>query len=121
MVKAVRGAVGLDENTPEAIEEGVRACMSELVMRNKIRESDIVSILFSQTRDVTAKNPAAALRTLGYRDVPLFCTQEPEYEGSLPLTVRILLTYETEMGEKPSPVYQGRAKALRPDLSGERA
>ena len=114
----MRAATGIEKNTPELISRAVQACITELVKKNSIDEAKIISIVFSQTKDITAKNPATALREIGYSDVPLFCTQEPEYDGSLPLTLRILVTYEAKSGRKPVPVYLGTAMALRPDLDG---
>lgn len=120
MVKAVRGAIGVEKNTADDIEKAACTCVDELVRINSIRKSDIVSILFSQTRDLYAKNPATSLRGMGYGDVPLFCVQEPEYEGSLPMIIRVLITYETPETRRPVPVYLGRAKTLRPDLFEEK-
>lgn len=117
MTRAIRGAVQLQSNTAEAMEAGVTELLSSLLEANGIREEEIVSIIFSQTRDLDADNPARCARTDGFSAVPLFCTQEPDYPNSLPRVVRVLLTAERESWPLPlKPIYLGGAEALRPDL-----
>ena len=72
--------------------------------------------MFSQTKDVTSENPARALRIDGYDSIALFCTQEPDYEGSLPMTVRALITFNTREKLSLFPVYLNGAEKLRRDL-----
>ena len=79
-------------------------------------ESDLISIVFSQTRDLNEANPASALREIGYSDVPLFCTQEPEYKGSMPGVIRVLVSFNCAEKRKVIPVYLDGAEALRTDI-----
>lgn len=116
MVRAVRGATFIDENSFESIGQGVRSLVTALVANNRISEDQIVSILFSQTKDLTNANPAGALRELGYATVPLFCTQEPEYPNAHPRVVRVLVTYNDEHNRRPQPVYLNGAEKLRQDI-----
>lgn len=95
--------------------EGVVQLLEALRDRNGMAIGDIISIIFSQTRDLTAANPATSLRSAGYGSVPLFCTQEPDYEGSTPSLVRVLITFNTERAQV-EPVYRNGAELLRPDL-----
>ena len=60
-------------------------------------------------------NPAAALRTIGYGDIPLFCTQEPEIIDSMSRVIRVLITADSP--DKLKPVYLDGAKKLRIDLN----
>ena len=96
--------------------QAVLRLMRSLEERYGFRESDVVSVIFSQTRDVVSGNPAAAVRSVGYGKVPLFCTQEPEYAGSLPRVIRALVTFSTDR-ERTTPVYLDGAEQLRPDLA----
>ncbi len=113
---AVRGAVCC-ENTETSIGEMVPELYAQIVKRNGIRESDIVSILFTMTNDLTAMNPATALRKAGLAEsLPLFASAEPYVEGYLPKVVRVLITYYGTAS--PAPVYLNGAEALRPDLAG---
>ena len=115
---AVRGAIGVDQDRDEDICAAVQWLLPEICRRNGISEEDLVSIIFSQTEDLRSANPAACLRRIGYAVVPLFCTREPEYPGSLPRILRVLVTFRSSGNHSPLPVYEGRAAALRPDLSG---
>ena len=55
-------------------------------------EGQIISVLFSVTKDLTKANPATGLRAHGFSDTPLFCLQEADIEGAEPRIVRVLLT-----------------------------
>jgi chorismate mutase len=117
-VKAVRGAIQLEVDTKDTFERAVTQLIHDLLAENGITEDSVISIIFSQTGDLTAENPARALRHSGFSDTPLFCTQEPQYPGSLPRMLRVLLTFETDADGPVVPVYLGGARALRPDLYG---
>jgi len=94
----------------------VPALYRELLNKNNIAETDIVSVLFTMTADLTAMNPATALRRAGLAEsLALFASAEPFVEGYLPQVVRVLVTYYGS--SLPLPVYMNGAEALRPDLS----
>lgn len=117
MVKAVRGAISVNGNDHPSMEEAAASLVKTIQEKNGVAESTIISLVFSQTKDLDVANPAAALRKTGaYANIPLFCTQEPEYEGSHPSMLRVLMTYETADASNPSPVYLGDAVKLRRDL-----
>jgi len=115
-VRAVRGASQVPENSAAAIRAASVRLTSELLARNALAPGRIVSLVFSLTRDLSRANPAEAARSLGLAEVPLFCLQEAEVAGSLPRVIRALLTYETDGGGQPVPVYLDGAEELRPDL-----
>jgi chorismate mutase len=117
-VRAVRGAIQLDRDSSDEMSSGVARLVGGLLEANAIEEDDIVSIIFSQTKDLASENPARALRRSGFSGVPLFCTSEPEYPGSLPRVLRVLLTFETSSTQPPQPLYLDGARNLRPDLTG---
>jgi chorismate mutase len=117
MIRAVRGAVGIDRNEAGEIHSGAHRLVREILKRNKIEEGQIVSVLFSVTKDLTKANPATGLRANGFTNTPLFCVQEADIDGSEPMIVRVLVTYSADGREAPVPVYLGRAMVLRPDLS----
>jgi chorismate mutase len=120
MIRAVRGAVGIGQNDAREIQSGAHRLVQEILSRNEIEEEQIVSILFSLTKDLTKGNPATGLRSYGFANTPLFCVQEADVEGSEPRILRALVTYSACGDDAPVPVYLGRAAALRPDL-GDRA
>ena len=112
---AVRGAVCC-KNTAESIAALVPELYRALVSGNAISADSIVSVQFSVNRELTALNPATALRKAGLaRDIPLFCAAEPRIEGYLENVIRVLITYYGTA--RPVPVYLNGAEVLRPDLS----
>lgn len=117
----IRGATGC-ENTKESIAKNVVEMCSKLFSENKVLPENIVSIQFSSTNDLTAMNPAAALRRGGdcgidVSSVPLFCSQEPEIEGSPEKMIRILVTAYLASNSKVKPVYINGGEKLRPDFA----
>ena len=118
-VRAVRGAIQVRENIENLIDECVRQLISKIIEKNKIDINNIISIIFSQTDDLTAKNPAASLRSGsdGFSNTPLFCTREPDVNGSMKRVIRVLITLETD--RILIPVYLEGAKNLRPDITSK--
>ena len=114
---AVRGAIRVRANEKQAIHAAAVKLAHEIVRRNRIEIADIVSILCSVTRDLTAGNPATGLRLDRYEEVPLFCVQEAAVEGDLPGVVRLLITYNAPVQTRPQPVYLDGAERLRSDLT----
>ncbi len=113
-LKAIRGAICC-ENTETEIISAVSELYTKILNENKLKEKDIVSIQFTITKDLNAKNPAGALRKAGFaKNTPLFCALEPEYENSLPKCIRVLIHCYSK--NKAKHVYLGNAKKLRPDL-----
>ncbi len=115
MIQAVRGAIQVAQNSRPAIHQAAARLVREMLDRNAVPETDIVSILFSVTGDLTAANPATGLRELGFADTPLFCCQEPVVDGGMPRVIRVLLTWECARRTRGAPVYLDGAAALRPD------
>lgn len=117
MVRAIRGAITVDDNTPQDILNSTNQILKEIVKANSLIEEDIISILFSTTKDLDATFPAVAARQLGWADTPLMCTHEIDVPGSLEKCVRVLMHVNTEASKKQiSHVYLKGATALRPDL-----
>jgi chorismate mutase len=117
VLRALRGATTLDEDTPAQVNERVRALVGAMLDRNGIGHDDIVSILFTATQDVTSMFPATAARSLGLGDVPLICASELTIQGAMPRCVRVLLHFYTERTrEELHHVYLEGARGLRDDL-----
>ncbi len=123
MVVAVRGAIQVGENSRQSIADASSRLVKEMCARNGLSEEAVVSIVFSITEDLTAENPAGALRRHGFSNTPLFCVQEAKVDGAMPRVIRVLLTAETAVareqgagGRRAVHVYLDGAGALRPDL-----
>ena len=116
----LRGASGA-ENTAESITKAVCDMCTTLFKINNISPNDIVSIQFTMTEDLDAKNPAAALRC-GQNEIDvsgcaLFCSQEASVRGMRGGTIRVLVTAYMDEGSTARHVYINGAEALRPDFS----
>jgi chorismate mutase len=114
---ALRGAVQC-QNDADDIRKQVSILYDELLNRNRLDEADLVSLIFSVTGDLSALNPAAALRQTGRAgDLALFAVREAESQGSLERTIRALVHCYLPEGSSPCHVYRNGAEALRPDRS----
>lgn len=116
----IRGATGA-ENTKESVIRNVGQMFSQLAEENNLKSEDIVSIQFTITADLNQMNPAAALRRgnppVDVSRVPLFCSQEPQIEGSPEKMIRVLITTYLEDDAKVVPVYINGGEKLRPDFA----
>ena len=116
-VRAVRGATTVEADRPELIRNATRELLAEIVARNALRPSDVISAVFTVTSDLASEFPARAARELGWDDVPLLCTQEIAVPDALPRCIRVLLHVETARPrDEIEHVYLSGARALRPDL-----
>ena len=115
-LKAVRGAITVEADTPAAVDDAVHELLGQLVRANGIDDRDLVSAIFSATPDVRRRNPATSARGLGRTDVPLMCVAELETDGMLERCVRVLLHVSVSDGRRLTPIYLGHAACLRPDL-----
>lgn len=112
---ALRGATRC-RNEVEDMQVQVRALYDDLLQRNHLQEKDLVSLIFSITRDLNAENPAAALRHGGRAlDVALFAVQEAAVQGGMPGVIRVIIHAYLPQGAGISHVYRNGAEALRPD------
>ncbi len=113
---AIRGATTINKDSQESVQKAVEELIREIWSSNKIDKSEIISITFSTTADIKSYYPAKAFRDLGYDKVPLFSTMEPEIEGSLNYTIRVLIYLERPNSRDVQHVYLNESANLRPDL-----
>lgn len=113
---AVRGAVQVEANEPEAIAEATTELMRELLERNELEPGAMVSCLFTTTDDLDAEFPAVAARGLGLEAVPLLCCREIPVPGSMPRVIRAMVHYYAPIGHATTHVYLGATQELRTDL-----
>ncbi|MCQ4210926.1 MULTISPECIES: chorismate mutase [Streptomyces] len=117
-VRAVRGAVQLERDTAEHMDEQVSELLTAVIERNGLTGDDLISIWFTATPDLHSDFPAAAARKLGIVDVPLICAQELDIAGAMPRVVRLLAHIETELPKSEiAHVYLGAAATLRKDIA----
>jgi len=113
---AVRGAVQVDRNDADAILDATERLVTEVMSRNDLAPEEMVSCIFTLTRDLDAEFPAVAARRLGLDGVPLLCTTEVSVPGSMQRVIRLMLHYYADAGHEPAHAYLGEAGALRSDL-----
>jgi chorismate mutase len=115
-VRAIRGATTAQENSVEAITEAVLELLIELEARNHLDPQNIISVLFTATRDLDAVFPALIARQRPHWDgVALMDVQQMHVEGSLPLCVRFLIHANLPIEQSIEHPYLRGASNLRPD------
>jgi len=120
-VRAVRGAIQVDRDETEEIMAATSELVAAVIDRNELSADDIISVLFTVTPDLASCFPAAAMRALGFADVPLMCATEIAVPDAMERVVRLLAHVNTE--RPPSAVehvYLRGAAQLRPDLQPRR-
>ena len=122
---SIRGATTAKSNTTKDILESAKELLLEMISANgldlDINSDQIIDVIFSATKDLNAVYPAVAARELGIVQAGLFCVQEMDVPGSLPMCLRVMLHAEIS-GKGQSDmkhVYLRGAKILRPDLLKE--
>jgi chorismate mutase len=112
---ALRGATTVDADTSDAVMGRTGELLSTLLERNGVEHDQLVSIIFTSTRDLRSAFPALAARELGLGDVPLLCAGELDVIGGNPHTI-LVHCYSGLPRASLRHVYLHRAKHLRDDL-----
>jgi chorismate mutase len=113
---ALRGAITVERNDAEEILAATDELMRELMARNGLDPSALVSCLFTLTEDLDAEFPAKAARRMGLSAVPLMCAREVPVPGALPRVIRVLVHYYADEDHAARHVYLRDARGLRTDL-----
>ncbi len=117
MVRGIRGATTVSEDTAAAILEATEELVREIVASNAFEAEDVASALFTVTPDLRAEFPAAAARRMGWTMVPLLNFTEIGVPGRLERCIRVLIHVNTERTQREMVhVYLREAVSLRPDL-----
>ena len=115
-IQAIRGATTCLKNSSESIESAVQELMYELVKRNKLEPSQIISVIFSVTNDLDACFPAAIARKQpGWEKVALLDCQQMFVKDDLSKCIRLLPYVSLPKEQIPQNPYLRKAKNLRPD------
>jgi chorismate mutase len=116
-VRAVRGAITVENNDSAEILNETNILLKEIIDRNNLNKDDIISIVFTVTKDIDAAFPAVAARQIGLSNISLMCMNEISVPGSLEKCIRVMLHFNTDKSNSDiKHVYLNRAKILRPDL-----
>jgi monofunctional chorismate mutase len=115
---SIRGAIVAEHNTRETILLRTKELLEEIIKTNTLELEDIVSIIFTTTKDLTAVYPAVAAREIGVVETSLLCVQEMYVENSMEMCVRVLLHVNSNKKQKEAKhIYLNGAESLRPDIA----
>jgi chorismate mutase len=117
-LRALRGAITVDENTADAILDGTEELLREVIARNELAVDDLVSCIFTTTDDLDAEFPAVAARRIGLSAVPLLGAREMSRPGALPRVIRLMVHCYADPERPAQHVYLREAVRLRQDLQG---
>lgn len=118
MIRGIRGAVRVKENSAEAIVRGAAKMLTAILRENHLKAEEVGAVFLTATEDLNAAFPAQAGRALGYPHIPFMCAREMAVPGAMKGVLRALVIAETSRRqEEIRHCYLGATKALRPDLS----
>ncbi len=118
MMRGIRGATTVIENTAEAINEATQELLEKMLLDNALEYEQICSIIFTVTPDLNAAFPAEAARAIGMTLVPLLNALEIPVPGRLERAIRVMMHVETERKQDQiKHIYLRGAVILRPDIA----
>ncbi len=116
-VRGARGAIVVPEDERISLLLATSRLLGAMIERNSVESGEIASVIFTATPDLRSAFPAEAARQMGLTGVPLLCSTEIDVKGAMPRVVRILLLFNTELGQDGvAHVYLDGAESLRDDL-----
>src|SRR4051794_4061514 len=115
-LQGIRGATTVAHNDANEILAATDELLRALIAANDLQPDDIVSGLFTVTRDLDAAFPARAAEDFGWNIVALLHATEIPVPGSLPRCIRLLVhAYTTRRRAEIKHCYLRGATVLRPD------
>ncbi len=115
--RAIRGAITISENTKNAVTEGTIALLKDIIEKNHLDIDDIISIIFTVTKDVNAGFPAAAARLIGITNAGLLDFPQLETVDGLKMCIRTMMYVESDLPQKEMRhSFLRGASVLRKDL-----
>ena len=117
-IRGIRGAITVTADEPEQVLSATQELLTSILDANPaLQTEDIASALFTVTEDIVSAYPALAARQIGWDLVPMVCAREIPVPGSLPLCIRVIIHWNTELEQSDiQHVYLRDAVKLRPDL-----
>lgn len=112
--KGIRGAITVNENSPEAIGAATIKLLKQVVSKNNVEIDMISHVIFTLTNDLNADFPAKYARVnLRWKDVPMMCFHELDVPNSLKMCLRVLVVINCGENFVPEFVYLDGAEVLR--------
>lgn len=117
---AIRGATTVENDNKNEILSATDELVSKMLEKNHINNDDIISIVFTCTRDLKSVYPSQAVRDMGIVHAGLLCFQEMYVENSMEKCIRVLMHVNGNTNqENARHIFLRRAISLRPDLMQE--
>lgn len=118
MIRAIRGAITIENDTVENVKNATVELIEEIIKRNNLDIKDFAFAQFSITKDIKSATPAKFARlNAGWHSIPMMCYDEFEFDGSLEKCIRLLVVTNSEKEQSEiKHVYLKNAEKLRPDL-----
>lgn len=120
---ALRGANTVLNNSVEEIKKSSIELFDELVKKNNLDLSKVLTIIFSCTKDITKAYPGKFIReNFDVKHAAIMHFNEMEVEENLdsniPMCIRVLVLADANLENKKF-IYLNAAKNLRKDLFNE--
>ena len=112
----IRGATTANANSVEEIENAVIELIDELVTRNSLVKTNILSVIFTVTKDLDACFPAAIARNYsGLNNVAFLDCQQMYVPNDIDFCIRLMAQVLLPIKTSVKHPYLRGATKLRPD------
>ena len=112
----IRGATTASGNSFEDIEDAVVELINELISRNKLIKNNVLSIIFTSTKDLDACFPASIARKCNELDSVAFLDcQQMHVSNDIDFCIRIMAQVLLPQNFPVKHPYLRGASKLRPD------
>lgn len=109
---AIRGAIFVNEDTPQEIEKRTKQLMDKIFRVNSIEFEEVVAVIFSVTPDLRSMNPATVFRKSGHAFSSM-CFQEADFTHSPKRVLRVMVLLERNRFGNVVHVYENGAESLK--------
>ena len=117
-LSVLRGATTSEGNTKVEITSAVHELIEELISRNNLKPINILSIIFSVTKDLNACFPASVARKYnGLDQVAFLDCQQMFVPDDINFCIRLMAQVKLPVDKKLKHTYLRGASNLRPDRS----
>ena len=115
-LSALRGATTSKGDTDIFIKEAVIELIDQLIIRNNLKQENIISITFTVTRDLTSCFPASIARKhFNFNEVALLDCQQMFVPNDIKFCIRLLALVYLESTRQSIHPYLNESAKLRPD------
>ena len=117
-LSVLRGATTSEGNTKVEITSAVHELIEELISRNNLKPLNILSIIFTVTKDLNACFPASVARKYnGLDQVAFLDCQQMFVPDDINFCIRLMAQVKLPIDKKLKHTYLRGASNLRPDRS----